>query len=110
MIRSMNTTTNNLIDRLEEAHAGGLSWDEIATRAGITTPALRRIRTGESAPRARTIRALEQAVNAPSGPLTGQGVAGRVLVLEVKRAASDADLARAARVFQAMLDVYLEGV
>lgn len=47
----------------------GLEWQELAQAAGITVSGLRRIRAGETMPRAATIRRLESALNLPSGHL-----------------------------------------
>lgn len=53
----------NLLDHYRGR--AGLEWQELAERAGITVSGLRRIRTGETTPRASTIRDLERALGLP---------------------------------------------
>jgi transcriptional regulator with XRE-family HTH domain len=53
----------------EHRRAAGLSWDQVAARAGITTAGLRRIRRGEVRPRTPTLVQLEIALRLPPGAL-----------------------------------------
>jgi transcriptional regulator with XRE-family HTH domain len=53
-------TTRTLDDWMDEARQRkGLSWDDVATKAGISRQSLHAIRRGESKPRPSTARALE---------------------------------------------------
>lgn len=50
----------------------GLTWEELADRAGLSVQGLRNIRTGLSQPRLATYRKLEVALELPEGALSSQ--------------------------------------
>lgn len=65
-------TPNNALDlKLDQARrSAGLTWDQVAERAGISGQALRNIRSGAATPRPETAQTLDHALNLEPGTVS----------------------------------------
>ncbi len=116
-----NTPVDAVLD--DARRALGLTWEQVAERAGISPQALRKIRTGDSYPRGETQQNLEDALGLPRWTLLARlkppGWSGEpevtvmtdvnLIVIRVKTELHADDARRLQGVLQAAADAYCEG-